>query len=102
MGAVRRRKVERTDFDGAQRTGQPGLEERVATAGEADAHPLGRRGDPLVADALEGADRRDVQRVLESAADEDRAAFELVGVARCPVLGAIELGRHVKEQAALG
>ena len=89
--AVGRGQVERPDLDGAERAGQPGLQEGLPAAGEADAHGLGRVGDRLVADPLEGPDGRDVERVLERLADEDRAALQPVGVARRPVLAAIEV-----------
>src|SRR4029453_15099841 len=39
-------------------------------------------------------------RVLERLADEHRAALELVGVARRPVLAVVELRRDVEEEAA--
>jgi hypothetical protein len=74
--------------------------ECLAAAHEADAHLLGRRSDTLAPDALEGANRRDVQRVLQGSPNEDRATLPLVGVARRPVLAAIELGRDVEQEAA--
>ena len=98
--AVGRGQVDRLDLDRAERAGQPGLQERLAAAGEPQPERLGGLVDLVVADPLERADGRDVERVLERLADEDRTALELVGVARRPVSRAIELGRHVEQQAA--
>ena len=98
--AVGRGEVERPDLDRPDRAGQPGLEERLASTREADAERLGRLVDGVIADPLEGPDGRDVERVLERLADEDRAALELVRVARRPVLARVELGRDVEQQAA--
>ena len=97
--AVGRRQVERSDLDGPERAGQAGLQEGLVPAGEADAHLLGGRRRPVVADPLERPDRRDVQRVLERLADEDRAALQLVRVARGPVL-ARSNRRDVEQEAA--
>ncbi len=101
-GRVGRRQIERSRLDRAQGAGQAGLEERVPPAGEADAHLGRRRGHGLAADPLQGPDGRDVERVLEGAADEHRPAVQLVRVPRRPVLASVELGRDVQEQAARG
>ena len=54
----------------------------------------------LLPTRCEGPDGRDVERVLERLADEDRAALELVRVARRPILAAVEHRRHVEQEAA--
>ena len=95
-----RGKVERSDLDGPDRARQPGLEVGLASAGEPDPEPLGRLVHLAVADPLKGADGRDVERVLERLADQDRPTLEVIGVARGPILSGVELGRHVEEQAA--
>src|SRR4051794_33921545 len=99
---VCRREVDRPDLDSAERAREAGLEVRVATAGEPDAERFGRLVDLVVADALQCADGRDVEGVLEGLAHEDRTALELVRVARRPALARVELGRHVEQQAARG
>ena len=98
--AVGRGEVERSHLDRPDRAGESGLQVRLPAAGEPDAECLGRLVDLAVADPLEGPDGRDVERVLEGLADEDRAALELVGVPRHPVLPRVELGRDVEQQAA--
>ena len=52
----------------------------------------------LVADALQGPDRGQVQRQLEGLSDANRAALEAVGVLRRPA--AAEVGRDVEQEAA--
>jgi hypothetical protein len=98
--AIGRGEVERPDLDRPDRAGQAGLEEALRAAGEADAELLGPCGDGVAADALEGTDGRDVQRVLEGLPDQDRAALELVRVARRPARA--ERRRDVEEEAARG
>ena len=61
---------------------------------------VGPGRDGVGPDALERPDRRHVQRVLERLPDEDRAAIELVRVARRPA--GCELVGDVEEEAARG
>ena len=98
--AVGRGQVERPDLDGPDRAGQPGLEERLACR-PAKRMPelLGRSATASLPTRCERPDRRDVERVLERLADEDRAAIELVGVARRPAARP-NVGRDVEQEAA--
>ena len=83
-----------------ERAGQAGLQERLAAAGEAQAHAAAVSATVSLPTRSSARMAGHVERVLEGPPDEHRAAVQLVGVARRPVLAAIELGRDVEEQAA--
>ena len=76
--------VEQPHLDGTDAAGQAGHEHRSLAARELDAESLRVLGDGLRPDAAHRLDGRDVERVLERLANEDRAPLAAIGVARRP------------------
>ena len=96
-GAECRGELDRLGLDRADRAGQAGLQERIAPVEEAQVHALAPCRRPRHCRPVQGADRGQVQRLLEGLAHADRTALEPVRVLGRP---APEVGRDVEEQAA--